>query len=114
MLDLIADALRCLDHVPIVKMGVAGRGPNIGMAKQLTDHRQGFRMGGGMAGKAVPQIVDANAGQPRLVAQLASQIADIGCGSGGQTMILAQNSPGTITGLDLCLPARPTADISNL
>lgn len=30
-----------------------------------------------------------------------SLIADIGCGSGGQTMILAQNAPGHITGIDL-------------
>jgi ubiquinone/menaquinone biosynthesis C-methylase UbiE len=30
-----------------------------------------------------------------------SQIADIGCGAGGQTMVLAQNSAGTITGIDL-------------
>lgn len=28
-------------------------------------------------------------------------IADIGCGTGGQTMVLAQNAPGTITGIDL-------------
>jgi ubiquinone/menaquinone biosynthesis C-methylase UbiE len=30
-----------------------------------------------------------------------SKIADIGCGTGGQTMVLAQNSPGKITGIDL-------------
>lgn len=30
-----------------------------------------------------------------------SQIADIGCGTGGQTMVLAGNTPGQITGLDL-------------
>ena len=30
-----------------------------------------------------------------------SQIADIGCGTGGQTMVLAQNTPGHITGIDL-------------
>ncbi|MCD8093888.1 MAG: class I SAM-dependent methyltransferase [Bacteroides sp.] len=30
-----------------------------------------------------------------------SLIADIGCGTGGQTMVLAQNAPGQITGLDL-------------
>ena len=30
-----------------------------------------------------------------------SLIADIGCGSGGQTMVLAQHAPGTITGIDL-------------
>ena len=30
-----------------------------------------------------------------------SFIADIGCGSGGQTMILAQHAPGNITGIDL-------------
>ena len=30
-----------------------------------------------------------------------SQIADIGCGTGGQTMALAQNAPGNITGVDL-------------
>lgn len=29
-----------------------------------------------------------------------AQIVDIGCGTGGQTMILAQNVSGTITGLD--------------
>lgn len=30
-----------------------------------------------------------------------SLIADVGCGSGGQTLILAQNAPGNITGIDL-------------
>lgn len=30
-----------------------------------------------------------------------SRIADIGCGTGGQTMVLAQNVSGQITGLDL-------------
>lgn len=30
-----------------------------------------------------------------------SEIADLGCGTGGQTMILAQNTKGTITALDL-------------
>ncbi|MBN1958507.1 MAG: class I SAM-dependent methyltransferase [Desulfuromonadales bacterium] len=30
-----------------------------------------------------------------------SLIADLGCGSGGQTMVLAQHAPGQITGIDL-------------
>ncbi|MDP4271356.1 MAG: class I SAM-dependent methyltransferase [Bacteroidota bacterium] len=30
-----------------------------------------------------------------------SRIADLGCGTGGQTMILAQHAPGVITGIDL-------------
>jgi len=30
-----------------------------------------------------------------------SKIADIGCGTGGQTMVLASHVPGTITGIDL-------------
>ncbi len=30
-----------------------------------------------------------------------SCIADLGCGTGGQTMILAQNTPGHITGIDM-------------
>ncbi|MHC1776555.1 MAG: class I SAM-dependent methyltransferase [Lentimicrobium sp.] len=30
-----------------------------------------------------------------------SRIADIGCGTGGQTMVLAHNAPGVITGIDL-------------
>jgi len=30
-----------------------------------------------------------------------SRIADLGCGTGGQTMVLAQNTPGHITGIDL-------------
>jgi len=30
-----------------------------------------------------------------------SQIADIGCGTGGQTMVLGQNAPGSIIGIDL-------------
>lgn len=30
-----------------------------------------------------------------------SRIADLGCGTGGQTMVLAQHVPGTITGIDL-------------
>jgi hypothetical protein len=34
-------------------------------------------MGGGVAGKAVPQIVDTNAGKACFVAQLAPQVADI-------------------------------------
>lgn len=29
-----------------------------------------------------------------------SRMADIGCGTGGQTMVLAQHAPGTITGID--------------
>lgn len=31
----------------------------------------------------------------------ASRTADLGCGSGGQTMVLAQHAPGQIFGLDL-------------
>ncbi len=30
-----------------------------------------------------------------------SRIIDIGCGTGGQTMVLVQNAPGQITGIDL-------------
>lgn len=30
-----------------------------------------------------------------------SKIVDIGCGTGGQTMVLAQHTPGNITGVDL-------------
>ncbi len=30
-----------------------------------------------------------------------SNIADIGCGTGGQTMVMAQNTPGKIRGIDL-------------
>ena len=30
-----------------------------------------------------------------------SLIADIGCGTGGQTMVLARRAPGKITGIDL-------------
>jgi SAM-dependent methyltransferase len=30
-----------------------------------------------------------------------SKIADLGCGSGGQTMVLAKHAPGNITGIDL-------------
>ena len=30
-----------------------------------------------------------------------SLIADLGCGTGGQTMVLAQNAPGFVTGVDL-------------
>lgn len=30
-----------------------------------------------------------------------SRIADIGCGTGGQTMVLARHAPGIITGIDL-------------
>lgn len=30
-----------------------------------------------------------------------SHIVDIGCGTGGQTMVIALNAPGTITGIDL-------------
>ena len=32
-----------------------------------------------------------------------SRIADIGCGTGGQTMVIAQNAPGKITAIDLSL-----------
>lgn len=31
-----------------------------------------------------------------------SSIVDLGCGTGGQTIVLAQNAPGNITGIDLC------------
>src|SRR5512145_408779 len=31
-----------------------------------------------------------------------SMIADIGCGTGGQTMVLAQNTASKIVGFDLC------------
>lgn len=30
-----------------------------------------------------------------------SRIADLGCGTGGQTMVLAQHAPGKVTGIDL-------------
>jgi len=30
-----------------------------------------------------------------------SSIADLGCGTGGQTIVLAQNTPGKITAIDL-------------
>ena len=30
-----------------------------------------------------------------------SRIADIGCGTGGQTLVIAQHTPGKITGIDL-------------
>jgi len=30
-----------------------------------------------------------------------SKIADIGCGTGGQTMVLAENAPGNVTGVDI-------------
>jgi ubiquinone/menaquinone biosynthesis C-methylase UbiE len=30
-----------------------------------------------------------------------SQILDLGCGTGGQTMVMAQHAPGVITGIDL-------------
>ena len=30
-----------------------------------------------------------------------SKIVDLGCGTGGQTVVLAQNTPGIITGIDL-------------
>jgi ubiquinone/menaquinone biosynthesis C-methylase UbiE len=30
-----------------------------------------------------------------------SRIADLGCGTGGQTMVFAQHAPGNITGIDL-------------
>jgi ubiquinone/menaquinone biosynthesis C-methylase UbiE len=30
-----------------------------------------------------------------------SRIADVGCGTGGQTMVMAQHAPGHITGIDL-------------
>jgi len=30
-----------------------------------------------------------------------SRIVDLGCGTGGQTMVLAQHTPGTITGIDV-------------
>ena len=31
-----------------------------------------------------------------------SQILDLGCGTGGQTMLIAQNTIGNITGVDIC------------
>lgn len=38
-------------------------------------------------------FIDNLKGEPRL--------ADLGCGTGGQTMVLAENTPGHITGIDL-------------
>ena len=32
-----------------------------------------------------------------------SRVADLACGTGGQTMVLAQNIAGSITGIDICL-----------
>jgi methylase of polypeptide subunit release factors len=32
-----------------------------------------------------------------------SRIADLACGTGGQTMVLAQNISGNIIGIDFCL-----------
>jgi len=31
-----------------------------------------------------------------------ARVADLGCGTGGQTMVLAQNIIGSITGVDIC------------
>lgn len=42
--------------------------------------------------KALSFIDNLNAG---------SRIADIGCGTGGQTIVLAKHAPGSITGIDL-------------
>ena len=33
-----------------------------------------------------------------------SRIVDVGCGTGGQTLVLAQHAPGTITGIDMLEP----------
>lgn len=38
-----------------------------------------------------------------------SRIADIGCGTGGQTMVLAAHTPARITGIDLCSRTSSTA-----
>lgn len=42
-----------------------------------------------------------------------SNIADIGCGTGGQTMVLAQHAPGQITGIDLSASFRSLFDCCN-
>lgn len=55
--DEIADPLGSIEQWCIVQMRVPRCRLQSGVAEQLADHRQGFRPSGGMAGKAVAQIV---------------------------------------------------------
>lgn len=51
-------------------------------------------------GPGSPEVTSKAAGFVDNISQK-SRIADIGCGTGGQTMFLAQQVPGHITGIDL-------------
>ena len=51
-------------------------------------------------GPGSPEVVEQALGFLKPLNQF-SQIADLGCGAGGQTMLLAQYLSGTITGLDM-------------
>ncbi len=51
-------------------------------------------------GPGSPEITSKAAGFIDNISK-ESRIADIGCGTGGQTMVLAQHMPGHITGIDL-------------
>ena len=54
----------------IVEMGIASRGFDAGMAKQLADHRQAFPAHRGMAGEGMAQIVEPKIPQPCGIANL--------------------------------------------
>jgi SAM-dependent methyltransferase len=47
------------------------------------------------------EFIEGPDGQPLTVSGVPVQLADIGCGTGGQTMILAEHTTARITGLDL-------------
>ena len=54
---------RCLHRVPR-QMGVAGRGFNLAMAKQFSDHRQALTERQRPARKGMPQIMKPHVIQP--------------------------------------------------
>lgn len=55
--------IRRIEHVPIIKMAMARCRLHLGMAQQLADHRQCFGASGGVAGNAVPQVVQPDVQQ---------------------------------------------------
>ena len=56
--------------MPIVKVSIARSRTVVGMAEQSADHRQGFLVHRGMAGKGVAEIVDAQFAQLRPIDDL--------------------------------------------
>ena len=63
------------NHIPIIQMGIARAGLDPPVAKKPCDHGQGLRLGGGMAGIGVTQIVHSHIPQ---FGQLANPVPEVG------------------------------------